>query len=76
MVLCVCIDEVGALPSENVFGAFGQHGFESHLGDCFANRIGIDQLRVAEDTWTYPKLLLNDIGVHFHLFDKLIAVDQ
>ncbi len=67
----VHIDEVGALPTQNVLGALGQHHPIAHLGHGGADGVGVDELGVAEHGGLDAEQALGQVGV---LFDLLLEL--
>ena len=72
LIQCVGIDVVGRFPAQHVFGAFGQDGLEPHLGDRFADLVGVDQLRVSEGRGFHPELLAHEGRMEFHLLLEIL----
>ena len=76
LVQRVGVDEIRAFPAEDVLGAFGEHRTEPHIGDHFADRVRVDQFRVAERARPRAELLHDRVGVHLNLLGELVTVDQ
>ena len=57
-IAAAVIDEVWALPSEGLFGTFGEHAFEAHVCHEFSDFVGIHEAGVAQHLGALPKRLL------------------
>ena len=61
------VDVVWALPTQDMFSAFGQHTLEAEFVDQFGDVVGIDQLGVAEHLRRDAKQGLNLLRVLAYL---------
>jgi len=75
-IAAAVIDEVWALPSEGLLGAFGKHAFEAHVSHEFADVVGIHEAGVAEHLRRFAKETLDFLAHALHfLAEALRAFD-
>ncbi len=70
------IDEIRALPSEDVAGALSQHGLESHSIDLLADAVGIYQLGISESLGSDSEMILDSFDMLFHLVLELTLIGE
>ena len=70
------IDKVRTLPAQRLFGTFGKHAFEAHVGHEFADFVGIHEARVAQHLGRFAKKTLDFLAHALHfLTEALRALD-
>ena len=75
-IAAAVIDEVWALPSEGLFGTFGEHAFEAHVCHEFSDFVGIHEAGVAQHLGSFAKEALDFLAHALHfLAEALRAFD-
>ena len=75
-IAAAVIDKVRTLPAQCLFGTFGKHAFETHIGHEFADFVGIHKARVAEHLGRFAKKTLDFLAHALHfLTEALRALD-
>ena len=54
-IACIAIDKIGAFPSQNMLGAFGNDGFKTHVVHHLPYLIRIDQFGIPEGSWFFTE---------------------
>ena len=75
-VAVAAVNEMRTLPSQHVFGSFGQHSLESHGGNEFADFIAVDEAGVAEDFGFFAKEAFHFCTETLHLIAEGFFVFQ
>ena len=70
------VEEMGALPSEHMLSAFGDHSFVAHAGHESADVIAIDEAGVAEHGGFLAKELLHLLSLTSHLVAEDVFVGK
>ena len=70
------VDVIRVLPSEDMTGAFGQHGLEPKVIDLPSNGIGINHLSVPESFRGHSEMVLDGLYMLLHLMLEFALVGK